>query len=311
MNDFEAPDWRALHSSLARRKRFAFCPVGYYLYHVPGRDGYAGYPGSWRYWLYTAKHRVSAAGWIMDMWRRSVSGYYLPGVNFRRRKLTSFIRSNFEREFGLLENGSYLTDPKLVKQVIELDEKIFNFQYFYDWSLHELDQLTEFFCRCSLYERLQQLPMLNFRNCRDDFQWQLGGVNFYQHPDVVWRDRNMLEILDMNSYSHAQERLRTAELYRVYAVRFMHIPESAVRVHFICPCREEYMQINESDEDFTQLFRQLSGEAVMWRDYLLRQYASASAGEWLYARKDNCKRCRFALHCPALNGTPEPEYGSI
>lgn len=310
--DFEAPDWKVLHSSLARRKRFSFCPVGYYLYHVPGRDGYAGVMEDWQYKVYAAKHCISGQGFVIGLWRKAVREFFTPGVNFRRRKLENFLRTTFERDFNLLEQGAYERDPKIVPQVFELSENIFSTEQFYDRSLLALNNIYNSFIDNGIYLTLLKTPMLDFRNSDLVWQWQLGGVIFSNAPDLVWKENNTLQIVDMNSYMFQQDRRRAAMLYRVYVRRFMNIAPEMVAVNFFDPLSGEWQTDEGGDgEDFGTVFLKLAGEAAMWRDYLLLQYRDAAQGIWHYARKDNCSKCKFKSVCPAISGTPQPECCSM
>ena len=310
--EFEAPDWKALHSSLARRKRFSFCPVGYYLYHVPGRDGYAGSMEDWQYKVYAAKHCISGGSFAVALWRRAVREYFTPGANFRKRKLENFFRTAFEHDFSLLESAAYKRDPKIVPQVFELSENIYSGEYFYNTALLTLNNIYNSFVKNDLYLELLKTPLLDFRNNDLLWQWQLGGVIFSNAPDLVWKENNTLQILDMNTYAFPQDRSRAAMLYRVYVLRFMGIAPEQVTVNFFDPLSCSWLEDRNGDaEDFTTVFRQLSGEAAMWRDYLLLQHRDAPQGIWHYPRKDNCSKCKFKSLCPALSGTPLPECYSI
>lgn len=302
---FEAPDWKLLYSSLSRRRRFAFCPVGYYLHYVAGRDGYGESRSDTAYKLYAAKFRMHWQQWVFALFREGVRDFFTPGNNFRRKTLSYHIGHIFEKKFALLENGAYLQDPKFVNAVIEIDDKILSPDKFYERGLYELNDLTVKFTAGELFLRLLKSPALSFRNVENSFKtWQLGGVIFYQQPDLVWEENSRLFILDMNFYHSAQERSRAEMLYKVYINRFMHIAVEAVQVVFFDLYSREF-QNAEADccKDFVKVFQQLSGEAEMWRDALLRQHAAAADGEWYYARKDNCSRCRFKGICPAENGT--------
>ena len=311
MHEFEAPDWRALHSSLARRKRFAFCPVGYYLYHVPGRDGYAGHSDSWRYKLYCAKHALSKNGFCQALFRQGVRDFFRPGKDFRREKFEKFLRRKFEHQFSLLENQAFADDPKLVPSIIELNEKLLDPESIYEQSLFVLNDLTGKFLSSELFCNLSQIPLLDFYYEEKIWSWQLGGVIFTQQPDLVWKSGQYLYLLDMNHYSHLQEQARAGLLYKVYCLRFMHIPPEAVKIIFYTPASGEAAELQESSEEFAAVYHKLSSEAAMWRDYLLLQQRDSSAGNWHYARFDNCARCRFKALCPARTGTPETEQNSI
>ena len=253
--DFEAPDWRLLHSSLARRRRFAFCPVGYYLYHVPGRDGYGNHPDDWLYKLYAANHKISASAWVISLWRRSLREYYCASGSFRKRRLGSFVRGAFEREFNLLENGAYRSDPKTVNSVIELEDNIFNSSYFYNSASLRLDGLINAFQAQDVSLMLAQTPMLDFRYTGGIWAWTLGGVNFSLIPDVVWTANCRLHILDMNSYAFEQEQTASATLFRVYALRFMRIAPEFVDVYNFDPVRLTCSKVADHD-DFNTLIRQ-------------------------------------------------------
>ena len=299
MLEFEAPDWRQLHSSLARRRRFAFCPVAYYLYHVPGRDGYADMPGSWRNELYCAKHELSSKGWVWEFFRRSLHKYYQPKAGFRHNKFADFLKEHFEYEFTLLENGEYEHDPKIVHRVTELYNNSMTPEDFYDLALLQLKQLLEHWLNTPLYNLLNKLPMLNFRLEPDGFCWQLGSVNFVTAPDLLWTAEGKFNVLDLNSYCSSEEQLRHGELFRAYIWRFMRIAPELVAVHNYDLQTQQYTLVGRSGEDFREVFLKLAGEAAMWRDYLLRQAEAAAQNNWLYARKENCRYCRFSAVCPA------------
>lgn len=306
--EFEAPDWRLPHSSLSRRRRFAFCPVGYYLYHVPGRDGYGAYPADWHYKLYCAKHRTHRLSWVRSLFRQAVREYFQSGDNLRKRKLENFIRSRFEREFALLVRQAYKSDPKLVAAVIELEEKIITEEYFYDSVLYELNNLCWHFQQSAVWRDLISRSALDFNFDRSVFRWQLGGINFVNEPDLLWSRGGKLCVLDMNSFDYPQEQTRAVELYCACICRFMRIKPEAVQVYcFDMQRLESIICTADPAADFTETFRQLAGEAAMWRDYLLKQASSAKDGIWHYARKDNCRNCRFNQLCPARHGTAEPE----
>lgn len=311
MMEFEAPDWRALHSSLARRRRFAFCPVGYYLHHVPGRDGYANQAGEWHYQLYAAKHRMSAEAWVKNFFRSEVKKFFSFSSNFRRGRFDVVVRRNFEFAFGKLESGSFYRDPKIVPAVMELENGLLSADDFYARARFELNNMSSEFLQCVFQDELSKLPQSNFNYGNSSFCWQLGGVNFVCVPDLVWRNGDTLRIMDMNSYAYSQERMRQAELFRVYCWRFMQIAPEKVEVINLDPCRGEWEIVERSDEDFSQVFMQLAGEAAMWRDYLLNQYDAGRSGVWNYAQKDKCSRCRFHGICPAETGTAELENDSI
>ena len=311
MIEFEAPDWHALHSSLGRRRRFAFCPVGYYLYHVPGRDGYNNHPDDWHWQLYCAKHAVRADGYGRRIFRKLLRRYFEPGADFRRRKFDNFIRHGWEQEFALLESNVAASDPKLVDTLIEGDREDFSLYNFYDQVCFELDQMITAFRTGGCFEDLQKQPLIAFRSTSDSFRWQLGGVNFSAVPDLVWTQDNQLHVLDMNSYDYEEERIRQAELFRVYIYSFMHIALSAVQIDHFDLQKLIWSVVPASGEDFTKVFHQLHGEAVMMRDYLEKQSRCARQGEWLYAQLDKCEFCRFRSLCPARSGTVEEINRSI
>lgn len=300
--EFEAPDWKALHSSLARRRRFAFCPVGYYLYHVAGRDGYAEHPDDWHYMVYCAKHCVTASGWIKGVFRKYVSSYFLQGSDYRKKNLQLFLSRNFERDFTLLMRCEFLSDPKIVSNVVELELKKLSINEFYDRAQLELNDLYNSFIRQDFAASLERVPLVDIV-CGNDICWQLGGVNFSSMPEVIWHGGNQLNILDMNSYAYEQERERSGELFRAYCWRFRHIPPEKVRVINFDLFRRETYYVESSGEDFTAIFRALAAEAAMWRDYLVKQNAAAVDGAWHYAQLDKCQHCRFCRVCPACHGT--------
>ena len=306
--EFEAPDWKALHSSLARRKRFNFCPVGYYLFHVPGRDGYAACNSDWQYKLYAAKHCLTGSSWVITLFRECVRNYFRPGADFRKKTLLMYVKRVFEQRFNLLVMGAFRDDPKTVNSVYELEEKIFSLEYFYNKAQLELNNISNEFFAGELYLHLLKTPALDFRHAETLWQWQLGGLNFVTVPDLVWKENNTLQILDMNCYSLPQEQMRQVLLYKVYARRFMQISPDAVVVNFFDPVRRVFLPAAEfPEEDFAVTFQALTGEAAMWRDYLLFQHEAAGCGKWHYARLDNCDKCRFKKLCPAITGTPLPE----
>ena len=310
--DFEAPDWKALHSSLSRRKRFAFCPVGYYLFHAAGRDGYAAHCSDWQYKIYAAKHCLRCSSWVVALFRETVRNFFRPGMDFRRRTLDFYLKRAFEKKFNQLEQGLFKVDPKIVNSVFELNEKIFSSEHFYNKAQLELNNIYNKFTAGELYLRLLKTPVLDFRREDTLWQWQLGGVNFSTVPDLAWKENNTLQILDMNTYSMPQEQSRQTVLYKVYVRRFMQIAPAAVKVNFFDPVQMVFADNNlYPEEDFGNIFRSLAGEAAMWRDYLLMQHNAAANGEWLYARKDNCGSCRFKELCPVLTGTPLPDDFSI
>jgi len=306
VREFEAPDWKLLYSSLARRRRFAFCPVGYYLYHVPGRDGYAEHADSWRYGLYCAKHALPWTSFLKMLFRQGIRDFYRPGRNFRRGKLEDFLRRSFEHKFALLESRAFEDDPKVVPAVIELEERIFNSQKFYERMLWELHELTGKFLNSDLYGELTRIPWLDFYCEEPMWSWQLGGVIFNQMPELVWKFGNTLQILDMNSYLWDQERSRATTLSKVYCWRFMRIPPEAVQVNFYDPASGVVIRDETPGEDFTELFDIFMQEAAMWRDYLVSQQQAAQLGQWNFMNQNNCGKCRFRKLCPALTGTPEP-----
>ena len=312
MIEFEAPDWKALHSSLARRKRFSFCPVGYYLYHVPGRDGYAACSSDWQYKIYAAKHCMHAESWVIALFRESLRKFFRPGADFRKKTLEYWLKRSFEYKFNLLEQGAFRSDPKIVNSVWELNEKIYSAEYFYNKAQLELNNICSCFTAGEIYLRLLKTPVLDFRHEETLWQWQLGGLNFATVPDLVWKENNTLQILDMNCYTMPQEIARQVVLYKVYVRRFMQIAPAAVKVNFFDPVKLEYLSGEDlNEEDFSVIFRSLAGEAAMWRDYLVMQNESARFGKWHYGRWDNCCSCRFKDLCPALKGTPLPEEVSI
>ena len=310
--EFEAPDWKALHSSIARRKRFSFCPVGYYLFHVPGRDGYAACRSDWQYKIYAAKHCLRASSWVTALFRESVRNFFRPGSDFRKKPLQVYLKKAFERRFDLLVKGAFHDDPKIVNSVYELEEKIFSPEYFYNKAQLELNNISNEFIAGELYLHLLKTPVMDFRCNEILWQWQLGGLNFSTMPDLVWKENNTLQILDMNCYAFEQEKMRQALLYKVYIRRFMQISPSAVQVNFFDPVRRSFLPAGDTpEEDFSITFQALTGEAAMWRDYLLLQHDAAECGKWHYARLDNCDKCRFRKLCPALTGTPLPDELSI
>ena len=310
--EFEAPDWKALHCSLSRRKRFSFCPVGYYLFHVPGRDGYAACCSDWLYQVYAAKHCMHCSSWVIALFRECVRGFFRPGWEFRKKPLDFCLKRSFERQFNLLDQAAYKADPKIVNSVFELNEKIYSSEYFYNKAQLQLNELYNRFSSGNLYLRLLKTPPLDFRSEESLWQWQLGGVNFATVPDLVWKENNTLQILDMNTYSYPQEQSRQVVLYKVYVSRFMQIAPDLVNVNFFDPVQMVFTEDPPyPEEDFSGIFRSLSGEAAMWRDYLLQQHDAAKDGKWLYARKDNCGSCRFKDLCPALSGTPLQDDLSI
>ena len=106
------------------------------------------------------------------------------------------------------------------------------------------------------------------------------------------------------------EQQRAVLLYKVCASRFMGIAPEQVQVIF------DYgngFAVAPDDDlpDFRRLFSQLSGEAAMWRDYLILQQNDAVFGKWHYAQFDKCANCRFYGICPAQTGTAEPTESSI
>ena len=52
-------------------------------------------------------------------------------------------------------------------------------------------------------------------------------------------------------------------------------------------------------DDPAELFRDLAGEAATWRDYLLAADSGGTAFLCRYARREQCRFCRFAGLCPA------------
>ncbi len=311
MNEFEAPDWRALHSSLSRRKRFNFCPVGYYLYHVPGRDGYGNHPDEWHYRLYCAKHIVSADAWVKNLFIESVKSYFSPAKENRRGKFSACLRRAFEHNISLLENGSFHQDPKIVSQIIELEFEADAPTDWYDKLLWKISEMGQCFEASRVFSELSQVKPLEFYCNNEPWAWQLGGINFLQNPVLVWRSGGKLNILDMSNYEYEQQRSRGGLLYRVYCHRFMQIAPELVRiVNYDCRSAGE-CEIAQSQENFTEVFVQLNTEAEMWRDYLLKQKRDGVNGIWHYARKDHCQYCRFKELCPALSGTAEVENDSI
>ena len=311
MIEFEAPDWQALHSSLSRRRRFAFCPVGYYLYHVPGRDGYDNHPDDWHWQIYCAKHAVTARGWVEQLFRKAVRSYFTPGDNFRHKKFANFVRVCFEKDFSLLESNAAVDDPKVVPEVINGQNHDFSLYDFYDQAVFDLNNMISSFSQTALFEDLYKQPYSAFRNISDAFRWQLGGVNFSAVPDLVWSSDSLLNVLDMNQYGYAEERIRQAELFRVYIYSFMQIAPARVAVYNFDLQKFSLIAVPSPEEDFTQVFQQLYGEAAMWRDYLMKQAAEAGNGVWHYAQLDKCTFCRFGKLCPARNGTAEVENRSI
>lgn len=301
--EFEAPDWRALHSSLSRRRRFAFCPVGYYLYHVPGRDGYAEHPDDWAYKVYAAKHVISAASWVTAVFRTALRDYFRMGTNFRRRKFENAVRAVFEHRFNELQQRHFELDPKIVPAVLEIECGVLSGEDFYDRALYQLNDAVNAFMQSWVFSELMTIPMLDFRAVESSWQpWQLGGINFFNPPDLIWKSSRSLHILDLNRYFFEYELADAALLYRVYAARFMSIPAASVLVNFWN--RENEIQSGcESDPDLRTLFQQLTGEAAMWRDHLIKQAADASGGVWHYAQLDKCRSCRFNACCPAHRGT--------
>ena len=311
MMEFEAPDWRRLHSSLSRRRRFAFCPVGYYLHHVPGRDGYAEYADDWQYKIYAAKHMHSASGWVRSLFRGSLHKYFRAGTDFRRRNFADYLRAAFERRYNLLVPRAFEQDPKIVESVLEIERRLWSVDEFYERALYELNHLANTFMASWLFTELLQIPLLDFRDTESCWNpWQLGGVNFFNPPDLVWKKDRTLQILDLNKYFFEYEQQRAVLLYKVYASRFMSIAPEHLQVIFACG--DDFYSLAEEDlPDFRQLFGQLSGEAAMWRDYLIMQTNDAACGQWHYAQLDKCSGCRFCGICPAQAGTAEPAGSSI
>lgn len=302
--EFEAPDWKLLYSSLSRKKRFAFCPVGYYLHHVAGRDGYAGMPDEWHYRVYAAKHILAGKSWCKALFRECVREFFTPGANFRKRKFENFLRAAFERKFTLLESGAYRDDPKTVNAVLEIEERRWNTADFYEQALYILDKLSSKFTAGKLFVELLKTPVLDFRSRGENFyQWQLGGVVFYNPPDLVWKCNNKLRILDLNSYTFEQERDRAAMLYKVYVCKFYSVSAADTDVLHYDLCSGVTETVENCAENFEDVFRKLSGEAAMWRDYLVKQHSDGKIGKWNFARTDNCPECRFKEICPARNGT--------
>ena len=309
--DFEAPDWKALHSSLSRRRRFAFCPVGYYLYHVAGRDGYADHPDDWRYMVYCAKHCISADAWVKNLFRRAAGEFFRKGSDFRKNTFPVFVRRSFERDFTLLERCEFLSDPKIVNSVVEIESGALAINSFYEQALLKLNELIDALSRQDFFEKLCRLPMVDFVVENNILCWQLGGVNFCNTPDLMYHADNQLNILDMNSYSYTQEQLRSAALLRAYCWRFRRIPPENVNIINLDLNTFRSQRVGVAPEDFTEIFRALTAEAAMWRDYLLKQSITAKDGEWHYAQLDKCQYCRFSRVCPACHGTAEDENGSI
>ncbi|MBO5721683.1 MAG: hypothetical protein J6S19_01095 [Lentisphaeria bacterium] len=302
--EFEAPDWKLLYSSLSRKKRFAFCPVGYYLHHVAGRDGYAGVQDEWCYRVYAAKHILAGKSWCRALFRESVREFFTPGANFRKRKFENFLRAAFERKFTLLESGAYRVDPKTVNAVLEIEDHRWNTADFYEQALYWLNDWCSKFTAEKLFFELLKTPLLDFRIRGQNFyQWQLGGVVFYNPPELVWKNTGRLRVLDMNSYTFKQERDRAAMLYKVYICKFYSVSASDEDVLHYNLCTGTAETVENSDENFEDVFRKLSGEAAMWRDYLITQHCDCKSGKWNYARVDNCPECRFKEICPARHGT--------
>ena len=169
MTEFEAPDWRALHYSLARRRRFAFCPVGYYLFHVPGRDGYANERSEWHYELYAAKHRVRAGTWINNFFRNAVKKYFSFSSDFRRGSFDKMVFRDFERAFIALENREYLQDPKIVHAIIELETNDLARDDFYEQSRLILNEMIGHFTQSFFWEELCKIAQNNFNYSSSSF----------------------------------------------------------------------------------------------------------------------------------------------
>lgn len=237
--------------------------------------------------------------------------YFEPGENFRCRKFINFVRSGLEREFALLESGVGISDPGAAATLIDGEREDFSLYDFYDQVCWELEQMSSAFMAGSCFEDLQKQPLIAFRSTADSFRWQLGGVNFSAVPDLVWSQDNQLHVLDMNRYDYAEEALRQAELFRVYIYSFMHIAPGNVQVDHFDLQKFAWSVIPESGEDFTHVFHQLHGEAVMMRDHLERQQQCSGQAQWLYAQLDKCDFCRFGKICPARTGTAEADNRSI
>lgn len=296
--DFEAPDWRNLYSSNARRKRFRFCPVGYYLYHVAGRDGYAEHPDDWRHRLYCAKFMVPLAAWSRRLWRTALREFYRPGGNPRRLPHAALAAGMLERELLILERGEHRRDPKLAAAILEVERGVLGFDAACAKVRGEMERMMAVFAASALPAVLGRIAPADFWPENEPLRFTLGNVEFLLNPDLVWRDRGRLIVLDCEGYALEQERTRTAELFRAYALSRRSLVPEAIRMEYYDPAAGTLTADAGTDEDFAAMFQALAGEAALWRDCLEAQAEAAPAGRWLHSRTDHCSRCRFAGLCP-------------
>ena len=301
--DFEAPDKLALYSSNARRKRFYFCPVGYWLFHAEGQDGYLAEPESWKFLLYRAKFMIPLAAWSKSIFRRSLREFYPAAAQWRNADFAVRTRALLEREFLCLERGEHRRDPKIAAAIMEVEHGVLSLSAAYDRLCGELDAMLRSWRESGPAEELRSAAPEKFRNpTGEPLSFPLGGVTFLMAPDLVWRDARCLNMLDCGRFAMDEDRKRSAALFRAFAFRHWAIPPERVRCCFYDPAdgRPHWDDgEGEDDRDFAELFRQLAGEAGFWRDYLVEQTRAAAEGRWLYPRREQCGVCRFAGLCPA------------
>ncbi|MPM20645.1 hypothetical protein SDC9_67080 [bioreactor metagenome] len=295
--DFEAPDWRNLFSSNARRKRFRFCPVGYYLYHVAGRDGYAETRDDWHYQLYCAKFMLPLDAWNRRFFRAALREFYRPGGNPRKLPLPVLATGMMEREMLMLERGEHRRDPKLAAAILEVELGHLRLAEACGWARGELERMLALFAGSELPEYLSGVARFDFWPDEGPLRFELGRVGFLLAPDLVWRDGGRLGVLDCGAYATEQEKERTAELFRAYALSRRSLAPEVVRFGFYDPASGKLAGDAGSAEPFTAIFQALAGEAALWRDCLADQDAALPVGRWLHPRTEHCRQCRFFGLC--------------
>jgi len=298
---FEAPDPGGLHWSQARRKRFNFCPAGYYLYHLAARDGYAALPGSREFRLYCAKFMMPVSAWGRGLFRKTLRRCWIPGGNPRRLPFAMLVWKTLERDFFRLERGEHHIDPKLAQALLEVEHGFCTLSAAYDRLCGELRAMLENFYASGLAETLDAVDPTDFRNRADEpVAFALGQVTLQLMPDLVWRDRDRLRVLDLTVLRSDEEENRLAALYLFWSRKCCSVAPERVKIEFYDVGNGLLRGGGVGRRDLTRLYRDLAGEAAMWRDYLIAAASDKGAAVLnRYARREQCRFCRFAGLCPA------------
>lgn len=298
--EFEAPDPGGLYWSGSRRKRFAFCPAGYYLYHLAARDGYDFPPGSREFRLYCAKFTVPLAAWSRGIFRKALRMTYLPGGNPRGLPLETLADGLLEREFFRIERGEHRSDPKLAAAILEVEQGRCTLEDAYARLSGDLKAILEKFRSSALPAMLAAVDPADLRN-RDDapVAFTLGAVTFPLAFDLVWRDRDRLRLLDLTALRTAEEEHRLTTLALFWCRKCCSVAPDRVEIDFYDVERGSLRRGETGGRDPSQIFRDLAGEAAMWRDFLTAADSGGTAVLRRFARREQCRFCRFAGLCPA------------